>query len=102
MAAGLAVVSTRHGGIPEIIDDGVSGLLVPPRETEALADALTLLIGDASRSAAIGNAARETFEQRFTATKFEDTLAGVLTEIASPGRPSDAVAAGASRMASRR
>jgi colanic acid/amylovoran biosynthesis glycosyltransferase len=44
MAMGLPVVGTQHGGIPELIDDGVSGFLVPERNVEALVDRLTVLI----------------------------------------------------------
>jgi glycosyltransferase involved in cell wall biosynthesis len=53
-AAGVPVVATRVGGIPEIVEDGASGLLVPPRSPELLADAiLRMLVDDALRDACI-------------------------------------------------
>lgn len=45
MASGLPVISTRHSGIPELVVDGVSGLLVPERDAAALSNALAYLIG---------------------------------------------------------
>jgi glycosyltransferase involved in cell wall biosynthesis len=57
MEAGLPVVSTRVGGLPDMIDDGVHGLLVPPRDPHALAAALGALLGDPDRRDAMGKAA---------------------------------------------
>ncbi len=56
-AVGRAVVGTRIGGIPEVIRDGETGLLVPPRDPEALAGAIGRLISDGSQRARMGNAA---------------------------------------------
>jgi glycosyltransferase involved in cell wall biosynthesis len=47
MAAGTPIVATRAGGIPEIVRDGETGLLVPPRDSAALANAIIRLLGDA-------------------------------------------------------
>ena len=57
MQAGLPIVATRVGGIPEMIDDGESALLVPARDRRALAAALAALLGDAPRRAMLGEAA---------------------------------------------
>jgi glycosyltransferase involved in cell wall biosynthesis len=56
-ALGLPVVATAVGGVPEMVTSGVEGLLVAPRDPNALADALATLVGDASRREEIGNAA---------------------------------------------
>ena len=59
MACGTAVVGTRVGGIPEVVADGETGLLVPPDDPAALAAALNALIRDPARAAAMGAAGRE-------------------------------------------
>ena len=58
MACGIPVVATRHGGIPEAVEDGASGLLVPERDAEVLAAALLALLDDPARRARLGEAAR--------------------------------------------
>lgn len=59
MAAGLAVVATRVGGIPELVTDGENGLLVPPRDPAALAGAILDLAGDPARRSAFGARGRD-------------------------------------------
>jgi glycosyltransferase involved in cell wall biosynthesis len=58
MAAGLPVVATAVGGIPEIVEDGVTGLLVPPGDTKALAGALECLVRSPQRRRQLGEAGR--------------------------------------------
>jgi colanic acid/amylovoran biosynthesis glycosyltransferase len=58
MAAGLPVVSTRVMGIPELVEDGVSGELVPPGRPDSLAAAIRKLTAEPERRAALGRAAR--------------------------------------------
>jgi glycosyltransferase involved in cell wall biosynthesis len=64
-AAGRAVVATRLSGIPEIVVDGRTGLLVPPNDPAALADAIATLLQDGARARAYGAAARHIAQQRF-------------------------------------
>jgi starch synthase len=59
MACGTAVVGSRTGGIPEVVDDGETGLLVPAGEPEPLAAALNTLLSDPARAAAMGQAGRK-------------------------------------------
>ena len=59
MACGTAVVASRTGGIPEVVADGQTGLLVPPDQPEPLAAALNTLIRDPDRAAAMGQAGRK-------------------------------------------
>jgi len=65
MAAARPVVSTRLAGIPESVVDGETGLLVPPEDTMALAEALGRLIQDAKLRLYYGRAGRERIEQHF-------------------------------------
>lgn len=66
MAAGRAVVATRVGGSPELVEHGVDGLLVPPESPNALARAVVNLLADAAAREAFGNAARAKVVARFT------------------------------------
>jgi starch synthase len=59
MACGTAVVGSRTGGIPEVVADGETGLLVPPGEPAPLADALNVLLRDPGRARAMGEAGRK-------------------------------------------
>lgn len=66
MAAGLPVVASRVGGIPELVTDGVTGHLVPPAEPSALAAALLDLLDQPDRTMAFGKAARARIEQQYS------------------------------------
>lgn len=66
-AAGLPIVASNVGGIPEIIEHGVNGLLVPPGDPQALAAAIQELIDDPERAKRLGEAARRTAFERFSA-----------------------------------
>jgi glycosyltransferase involved in cell wall biosynthesis len=66
MAAGVPVVATTTGGIPEAVADGVTGLLVPPRDSGALAQAIGRLLGDRVRAARLGQAGRQRVIDRFS------------------------------------
>lgn len=65
MAAGLPVVATDVGGIPEMVDRGVSALLVPARSPAMLADAVCRLFSSPIQSAAMGRAGRRIASERF-------------------------------------
>ena len=66
MACRRAVVSTRAGGIPEVVVDGETGLLVPPHDEAALAKAIVALLRDPARRAAMGEAGRARVEREFS------------------------------------
>jgi len=67
MCFGCPSVSTRVGGIPEVVEDDVSGVLVPAGDARALAAALQSLIDDPGRRRALGEAARTRARELFTA-----------------------------------
>lgn len=66
MAAGLPVIATRVGALPEFIDDGVTGTLVPSGDIAALADAITGALENPQQSDRMAVAGRETVRQRFS------------------------------------
>jgi len=66
MAIGQAVVATRAGGIPEVVAHEQTGVLVPPRDADALAAAIVRLLGDADRRAQLGVAGRERVRASFS------------------------------------
>jgi glycosyltransferase involved in cell wall biosynthesis len=65
LAMELPVVSTRHLSIPEVIEDGVNGLLVPPADETALADVLAKLLNDFGLRISLGKQGRATVSERF-------------------------------------
>jgi glycosyltransferase involved in cell wall biosynthesis len=76
MCYARAVVGTAAGGIPEAVEDGVTGRVVPPREPDALAGALAEVLLDRARRESMGAAGRARFLERFTADRMvEETLA---------------------------
>jgi glycosyltransferase involved in cell wall biosynthesis len=82
MAFGLPVVATGAGGIPEAVEDGVTGRVVRPRDPGALAEALAEVLGHEERRRALGAAGRRRFLERFTTDRMVDETVRVLTEVA--------------------
>lgn len=66
MAAGLPVVATRVGGNPEIVEDGLNGLLVPPGDAEALAAAISRLLDNRMLARTFGEAGRQRVWSRYS------------------------------------
>jgi glycosyltransferase involved in cell wall biosynthesis len=65
MALGCPVVATRVGGVPEMIEDGRSGIIVEPREVPALAAALAAIVADPAAARSMAERARERYDRRF-------------------------------------
>lgn len=87
MMAGRAVVASAVGGIPEIVEDGVSGVLVPAGNSMSLADALQDLIDDPGRRAELGAAAQRR-AARYTADVVVAEIEGVYQRVAAAARAS--------------
>jgi len=87
MAAGKPVVATRVHGIPDVVRDGETGILVPPEDPAALAWAVERLAADRGAREAMGRAGRRRYEAEFTfetaATRFERALRAVVAGRAS-------------------
>jgi colanic acid/amylovoran biosynthesis glycosyltransferase len=85
MAMGVPVISTWHGGIPELVEDGVSGRLVPERDPAALADALQEMLMDPSRWPGLAQAARAQVETGWDRERLNDQLDARYRSIAQAG-----------------
>lgn len=94
MRAGLPVVASCVGGIPEAVEDGVTGLLTPVENAEALRDCLARLIADPVRRAQYGAAGRERFLDRFTLDRMIGDTVRVYREVIedAPVRRRDPIA----------
>lgn len=83
MAAGVPVLATRHGGIPEAVEDGISGCLVAERDDTALAAAMQSLANDSARYAAMSRAAHERVATHFALEAQTRSLEGHYREAIS-------------------
>lgn len=68
MALGRPVVATAVGGTPEVVENGVTGILVPPGDVTALAGAMLALVGDPDRARVLGEAGERRVRERFSGT----------------------------------
>jgi glycosyltransferase involved in cell wall biosynthesis len=84
MAAGTAVVASRGGGVTEIVEHGVTGYLVPPRDADAVAASIRLL-ADPERRSTMGRAGRERVLAHFTLEAYGDGIAEVITGVRRHG-----------------
>jgi glycosyltransferase involved in cell wall biosynthesis len=81
MAASVPTVATAVGGIPEIVDAGVTGILIgDPPSVFRLAEALEPLLGDAQWRREMGAAGRARFEERFSADRWAERLRALYDE----------------------
>jgi glycosyltransferase involved in cell wall biosynthesis len=83
MAAEVPVVATRTAGVPEVVEDGVTGLLVDVGDDEALTEALVALLDDPDRRRRLGTAGRRRVLERFDARVTTRALLEVLAEAVS-------------------
>ncbi len=81
MALGVPIVAPRCGGFPELVADGMSGLLFEPGRADSLADALTKLIGDAPLRASFGAEGRRRAEKIFSLERHVGSIEAVYDEI---------------------
>src|SRR2546425_6237703 len=82
MACSRPIVATEAGGIPEVVENGVTGLLVPPRDHAAMADAIVTLINDQARRRQMGDAGFARVNDRFTVERMIAGTAAVYARVA--------------------
>jgi glycosyltransferase involved in cell wall biosynthesis len=85
MAAGLPVVATDVGGIPEAVIGGATGVLVPPGRTDALATAISDVLTSDDAGAALGVAGRERVASAFTRERLVETMSGIYKGLVGRG-----------------
>ena len=91
MACARPIVATRAGGIPEVVDDRVTGLLVEPRQDEALAGAIVELLSDTELRRRMGEAGLARVSQRFTLERMVAGTAAVYSRVAGIPHAADTV-----------
>ena len=86
MAVGLPVVSTRHSGIPELVLDGVSGLLVEERDVNALTDRIAYLVSRPGTCVAFGQAGRRIVETEYNIDALNNRLVALFDHLLKNGQ----------------
>ena len=86
MAMAKPIVATRAGGVPEFVVEGETGLLVPPGDSEALADALLKLLSNPARAREMGFQGRRHVLAEYTVSHYVARLMPVLEGVAGGGR----------------
>ena len=86
MAAGKPVIGTKVGGIPEIIEDGVTGLLVPPRSPDDLAQAIIRILQDPDLTHRMGATGRERVKARFSLERCVAEVQKIYEELVGEGQ----------------
>lgn len=81
MAAGKPVVASRVGGIPEAVEDGKTGILVPPGDARALANALAAVLDNPERALEMGRRGRERAETLFDEERMVDSICSLYREL---------------------
>ena len=81
MQNSMPIISTFEGGIPDIVQEGVTGLLVKQKDTKSLAEQLEVLIKNSNLRANMGFAAKAKFDQEYTLPLFEKRFANILTKV---------------------
>jgi glycosyltransferase involved in cell wall biosynthesis len=82
LAAARPVVSTRVGGVPNVVQDSESGLLVPPHDPAAFADAVIALLRDRERAARLGQAGRQAVFPRHSSGRLVQDVERLYLELA--------------------
>ncbi len=87
MAMGLPVIGTLHGGIPELIEDGVSGFLVPERDADAIATKVSYLIEHPELWPELGRSGRACVQDKYDMNKLNDELVEIYQQLLNSELP---------------
>ncbi|WP_017318086.1 colanic acid biosynthesis glycosyltransferase WcaL [Mastigocladopsis repens] len=87
MAMGLPVISTLHGGIPELVEDGISGFLVPEQDPDAIAEKLSYLITHPEMWHEMGQAGRARVEEKYDMNRLNDELVAIYQQLVNSQLP---------------
>jgi len=90
MIMGLPVIATIHGGIPELVKDGISGCLVPERNADAIAEKLTYLIEHPETWSSMGRAGRAYVESHYDINQLNDELVEIYRQVMMNNLPNKA------------
>jgi glycosyltransferase involved in cell wall biosynthesis len=83
MAYGKPALATAVGGVPELVEDGVNGRLVPPRDVKALSEAMVDILSDVDRLGTMGRAARQRVQDEFNAERMVRDTMDMVTQTTS-------------------
>jgi glycosyltransferase involved in cell wall biosynthesis len=81
MAHGKPVIGGAHGGTPDVVEDGVTGLLVPHGDVALLSGALESLLTDPARASAMGERGRESVQTAYTFEQFQLGLTRTMEDV---------------------
>ena len=92
MASGLALVATAVGEVPTVVEDGRTGILVPPGDAGQLSAAIIELLHNPEKRRRLGNAARHLIEEEYSATRmtadylrvYQEAMASIQTRRSGP------------------
>jgi phosphatidyl-myo-inositol dimannoside synthase len=85
LAYGKPVIGGAHGGVPDIIEDGKNGLLVPHGDVDRLAQAIEFILVDPSRARQMGERGKEGVASKYSFTQFQSSLMEALSDVLTPG-----------------
>ena len=97
MACGRAIVATEAGGIPEVVANGLTGILVPPRDHQSMANAIATLLTDDALRVRMGAAGFARVAERFTVERMVGETAAVYARLAGTIRGGDSARPAAAR-----
>jgi glycosyltransferase involved in cell wall biosynthesis len=86
MAHGTPVVASAVGGVPEVVEDGVTGVLAPPGDPDAFAEAIGRLAGDPALRRRLGEAGRRRLAERFSIPRAMEGMAAAYAACLAGGR----------------